>query len=258
VHFRFTPEGGEIFGDLTGENVGKQIAILLDDEVKSAPVVRSRISMQGQIEGRFTTEEASDLAIVLRAGSLSVPVVIEEERSVGPALGADSIRHGVRAAVIGSLLVVTFMIGYYRMSGVFASVAVVINLVMIIGLMSLPELPGTLTLPGIAGLLLTVGMSVDGNVIIFERIREELRTGKTAHAAVDTGYDKSFWTILDANVTTLLAGLVLYQYGTGPIKGFAVTLIIGIMTGVWTSVTLTRMFMDLWLSRDRHAKTLSI
>jgi preprotein translocase subunit SecD len=258
VHFRFTPEGGEIFGDLTGENVGKQIAILLDDEVESAPVVRSRISMQGQIEGRFTTEEASDLAIVLRAGSLSVPVVIEEERSVGPALGADSIRHGVRAAIIGSLLVVTFMIGYYRISGVFASVAVMVNLVMIIGLMSLPELPGTLTLPGIAGLLLTVGLSVDGNVIIFERIREELRAGKTAHAAVDTGYDKSFWTIMDANVTTLLAGIVLYQYGTGPVKGFAVTLIIGVLCGVWTSVTLTRLLMDLWLSRDRHAKTLSI
>jgi preprotein translocase subunit SecD len=258
VHFRFTPEGGEIFGELTGENVGKQLAILLDDEVKSAPVVRSRISMQGQIEGRFTTEEASDLAIVLRAGSLSVPVVIEEERTVGPALGADSIRNGVRAAVIGSALVVLFMVGYYRVSGVFASVAVLLNLLLTIGLMSLPELPGTLTLPGIAGLVLTVGMTVDGNVIIFERIREELRAGKIGHAAVDTGYHKSLWTILDANVTTLLVGLVLYQYGTGPIKGFAVTLMIGIITGVWTSVALTRLMMDIWLRRRPGAKTLSI
>jgi preprotein translocase subunit SecD len=258
VRFRFTPEGGEIFGELTGANVGSQLAILLDDEVKSAPVVRSRISMNGQIEGRFTTEEASDLAIVLRAGSLSVPVVIEEERTVGPALGADSIRNGVRASLMGAVLVVVFMVGYYRVSGLFASVAVILNLILLVGLMSLPELPATLTLPGIAGLVLTLGMAVDANVIIFERIREELRSGKTPRAAVDSGFNRSLWTILDANITTLLVALVLYEYGTGPIKGFAVTLSIGILTSVYSAVVLTRLMMDLYLGGRRRLQALSI
>ncbi len=258
VRFRFTPEGGEVFGELTGANVGRQLAIILDDEVKSAPVVRSRISMNGQIEGRFTTEEASDLAIVLRAGSLSVPVVIEEERTVGPALGADSIRNGVRASLMGAFLVVVFMVGYYRVSGLFASVAVILNLVLLVGLMSLPELPATLTLPGIAGLVLTLGMAVDANVIIFERIREELRAGKAPRAAVDTGFNRSLWTILDANITTLLVALVLYEYGTGPIKGFAVTLSIGILTSVYSAVVLTKLMLDWYLRGGRRVEALSI
>jgi preprotein translocase subunit SecD len=258
VSFRFTPEGGEIFGELTEANVGKQLAVVLDDEVKSAPVIRSRISMQGQIEGRFTMEEASDLAIVLRAGSLSVPVVIEEERSVGPALGADSIRRGINAALIGSAAVISFMVFYYRLAGVFASVVVLINLLLVLGLMSLPELPATLTLPGIAGLVLTVGMAVDANVIIYERIREELRGRKTPKAAVDTGFSKALWTILDANVTTLIVALVLFEYGTGPIKGFAVTLSIGLVANVYTAVVLTRLIFDWHLRGDRRLEQLSI
>ena len=258
VSFRWTPEGGEIFGELTEENQGKQLAIILDDEVKSAPVIRTRISMSGQIEGRFSTQEASDLAIVLRAGSLSVPVVIEEERTVGPALGADSIRRGVQASIWGLVLVVLFTVVYYRRSGVFASVVLAVNLLLIVGLMSLPELPATLTLPGIAGLVLTLGMAVDANVIIFERIREELRAGKLPRAAVDTGFNKARWTILDANITTLITSLVLYEYGTGPIKGFAVTLSIGIVTSVFAALVLTRILFDFHLRGQRRLETLSI
>ena len=258
VRFRWTPEGGEIFGELTEENQQKQLAIILDGDVKSAPVIRSRISMSGQIEGRFTSEEARDLAIVLRAGSLSVPVVIEEERTVGPALGADSIRRGFRASVTGLLLVVVSTIFYYRRAGVFASVTLATNLLLIIGLMSLPELPATLTLPGIAGLVLTVGMAIDANVIIFERIREELRTGKLPRAAVDTGFAKARWTILDANITTLITALVLYEFGTGPIKGFAVTLSIGIVTSVFAALVLTRLLFDFYVRGGRRLDTLSI
>lgn len=258
VRFRWSPEGGEIFGALTEANKDKQLAIILDEEVRSAPVIRSRISMSGQIEGRFTTEEASDLAIVLRAGSLSVPVVIEEERTVGPALGADSIRRGVNASIAGLLFVVIFTVFYYRRSGLFASVALALNLVLIVGLMSLPELPATLTLPGIAGLVLTVGMAIDANVIIFERIREELRAGKLPRAAVDTGFNKARWTILDANITTLMTALVLYEYGTGPIKGFAVTLSIGILTSVFAALVITRLLFDIHLRGDRRLDSLSI
>jgi len=258
VSFTWSAEGGDIFGDLTDEHQGEQLAILLDDVVRSAPVIRSRISMRGQIEGRFTTEEASDLAIVLRAGSLQVPVRIEEERTVGPALGADSIRRGVRASILGLLLVVVFTVAYYRAAGAFAATALALNLVLIIGFMSLPELPATLTLPGIAGLVLTVGMAIDANVIIFERIREELRAGKRPRAAVDTGFAKARWTILDANITTLITALVLYEFGTGPIKGFAVTLSIGIVTSVFAALVVTRLLFDLTVARGRRIEQLSI
>jgi len=258
VSFTWSPEGGDIFGDLTDEHQGDQLAILLDDVVRSAPVIQSRISMRGQITGRFTTEEASDLAIVLRAGSLQVPVRIEEERTVGPALGADSIRRGVQASILGLLLVVAFTVVYYRMAGAFAATSLVLNLLMVIGLMSLPELPATLTLPGIAGLVLTVGMAIDANVIIFERIREELRAGKRARAAVDTGFAKARWTILDANITTLITALVLYEFGTGPIKGFAVTLSIGIVTSVFAALVITRLLFDLTVARGRRVEQLSI
>ena len=258
VLFTWTADGAQIFGDLTEANIGKGLAIVLDGEVRSAPVIRSRISVRGQIEGRFTSQEASDLAIVLRAGSLAVPVAIEEERTVGPALGADSIRRGVRASVVGLLLVVVFTALYYRRAGLFASVALAANLVLIVGLMSLPELPATLTLPGIAGLVLTVGMAIDANVIIFERIREELRAGKQPRAAVDTGFSKARWTILDANITTLITALVLYEFGTGPIKGFAVTLSIGILTSVFAALVLTRLLFDLYVRGERRVDALSI
>jgi preprotein translocase subunit SecD len=244
VGFTFNAEGGRIFGELTRDNIGNQLAIILDERVYSAPAIRSQINMRGQIEGRFSPEEAAELAVVLRAGSLSVPVAIEEERTVGPALGADSIAHGVRASVLGLALVLAFAVVYYRLSGIYAGIALAANLVMLIGVMSLTE--ATLTLPGLAGIVLTVGMAVDANVIIFERIREELNAGKTPRGAIATGFNKALWTVLDANITTLITALVLFQYGTGPIKGFAVTLAIGIVTSVFTAMVITRLLFEIY------------
>jgi len=255
VTFQFTPEGGRIFQKLTEQNVGNRLAVVVDQDVASAPVIRERIGSRGQIDGRFSSQEAANLAIVLRSGSLSIPVPIEEERSVGPALGADSIRRGLWAALAGLVVVGVFAVVYYRMSGAYASLALVVNLTLIIGLMSL--FGATLTLPGIAGLVLTVGMAIDANVIIFERIREELRSGKAVRAAISTGFSKAWFTILDANVTTLIAGIVLFQYGTGPIKGFAVTLCIGLLTSVFTAMVFTRLCFDLYPG-DRRVEALSI
>jgi preprotein translocase subunit SecD len=255
VAFRFNSQGAKIFGDLTAENVGQRLAIVLDDRVYSAPVIRSRISARGQIEGRFTAQEAADLAVVLRAGSLPIPVEIEEERTVGPALGHDSIDRGVRASVLGLVLIVAFVIGYYRLSGGYASLALLANLLLLTGVMSLFE--ATLTLPGIAGIVLTVGMAVDANVIIFERIREELRAHKTPRGAIATGFNKAFWTIMDANITTLITAIVLFEYGTGPIKGFAVTLSIGVVTSVFAALVLTRLMFALYPG-TRTVESLSI
>jgi preprotein translocase subunit SecD len=238
VAFTWNADGGRVFGELTGKNVGKQLAVVLDNQIYSAPVVRDRISRQGVITGRFSSQEAADLAVILRAGALPIPIVLEEERTIGPALGADSISKGIRASLLAGILVMGFMVLYYRTSGVYANVALLVNLVMIVGLLSLFE--GTLTLPGIAGLALTVGMSVDANVLIFERIREELRRGKAVRASIATGFDKALWTILDANITTLLTALVLYNYGTGPIKGFAVTLAVGLIVNVFCALVITR------------------
>jgi preprotein translocase subunit SecD len=200
-------------------------------------------------------EEASDLSVILRAGSLSVPVVIEEERTVGPALGADSIRRGVRAMITGLVAIILFTALYYRVSGLYASVALAANLLLLIGVMSMFE--ATLTLPGIAGIVLTVGMAVDANVIIFERIREELRAHKTPRAAISTGFSKAYWTIMDANLTTLGTAIVLYNYGTGPIKGFAVTLSIGVVTSVFAALVITRLMFAVFPG-DRHVESLSI
>jgi preprotein translocase subunit SecD len=244
VNFTFNAEGGRIFGDLTESNLKERLAIILDDNVYSAPTIQSRISMRGQITGRFTPQEAADLAVVLRAGSLSVPVIIEEERSIGPALGQDSIDRGAMACMVGLSLVLLFAIIYYRLSGLYAAIAMAANLVLLIGLMSLFE--ATLTLPGIAGLVLTVGMAIDANVIIFERIREELRVGKSVRAAVATGFGKARLTVLDANITTLFTALVLFSYGTGPIKGFAVTLSIGIVTSVFAALVITRLLFEIY------------
>jgi preprotein translocase subunit SecD len=244
VSFTWNGEGARIFGDLTGKNVGKQLAVVLDHQIYSAPVVRDRISRQGVITGRFSSQEAADLAVILRAGALPIPVVLEEERTIGPALGADSISRGLRASALAGVLVVAFMVLYYRTSGVYASVSLSANMIQTLGLMTLFE--GTLTLPGIAGLALTVGMAVDANVLIFERIREELRAGKAVRAAISTGFDKAFWTIVDANVTTLLTALVLFNYGTGPIKGFAVTLAVGLVTNVFSSLIITRQLYSLY------------
>jgi preprotein translocase subunit SecD len=243
VLFSFDNEGGRRFGDLTESHLEEQLAIILDDRVYSAPVINSRITFNGRITGRFSAEEAADLAVVLRAGSLAVPVSILEERTVGPALGHDSIDSGVRASIVGLALVVAFAVAYYRLSGLYASLALASNLVLLIGLMSLFE--ATLTLPGIAGLVLTIGMAVDANVIIFERIREELRERRTVRAAIATGFNKALWTVLDANITTLITGIILFQFGTGPIKGFAVTLCVGILTSVFSALVITRLLFQL-------------
>ena len=255
VEFQFNSQGGQIFGELSAANIGKQLAIVLDERVYSAPVIRSRIGSRGQIEGRFSPQEAADLAVVLRSGSLPIPVEIEEERTVGPALGADSISAGLRASVLGLVVIVAFALGYYRLSGGYASLALLANLLLLAGLMSMFE--ATLTLPGIAGIVLTVGMAVDANVIIFERIREELRAQKTPRAAIATGFNKAFWTIMDANITTLITALVLFEYGTGPIKGFAVTLSIGVVTSVFAALVLTRLLFQLYPG-NRPIESLSI
>ena len=252
VSFTFNSEGARIFSQLTEKNVNRPLAIVLDNQVYSAPNIRERIGAQGQIEGRFTSQQAADLAVVLRSGSLAIPVAIEEERTVGPELGADSIRSGLRASVVAVLAVVLFATVYYRLSGVYASIALIANLFLLLGIMSMAG--ATLTLPGIAGLVLTVGMAIDANVIIFERIREELRSGKTPRAAVATGFNKALWTILDANITTLISAIVLFQYGTGPIKGFAVTLCIGIVTSVFAAIVITRLLYALWPGERRVAE----
>ena len=249
--------GARQFDRITDENKGRRLAIILDNNVYSAPVIEERISGgEARIKSTsFTLEDAKDLAIVLRAGSLPASVDFLEERTVGPSLGHDSIRKGIASIVIGGILVVLFMIIYYKLAGAVADIALIMNLIIIMGVLA--AFKATLTLPGIAGLVLTVGMAVDANVLIFERIREEVRMGKPPRAALEAGYSKAFLTIMDANVTTLIAALVLLQFGTGPIKGFAVTLSIGIVASLFTAMVVTRFVFDLVLSKVR-VKRLSI
>ncbi|KPK96195.1 hypothetical protein AMJ80_01405 [bacterium SM23_31] len=235
--------GSKDWSRITGANIEKRIAIVLDDKVYSAPVVRTQIrDGRSSIEGIPTMNEAKDLSIILRTGSFSVDMDIIAEQSVGASLGADSIRKGSTAAAIGFLLVVIFMIIYYKMSGSLADIALLLNLIFIMAVLA--GFHATLTMPGIAGLILTIGMAVDANVLIFERIREELQTGKTIRAAIDSGYSRAFITILDANITTLIAAVVLYQYGTGPIKGFALVLMIGVSSSMFTAIVVTRCIFD--------------
>ncbi len=257
VSFTWNGDGAREFGELTEKNRGKNLAIVLDGEVYSAPRIRERISRAGEISGRFSSQQAFDLAVILRAGSLPIPVNLEEERTIGPALGADSIRRGLRASAVGLVLVILFVVLYYRLAGSYAAVALTVNLMLVIGVLSVMRNFATLTLPGIAGLVLTVGMAVDANVLIFERIREELRSGKTVRAAIATGFQKARWTILDANITTLITALILYEFGTGPIQGFAVTLAIGIVTSVFAALVITRMLFMIYPG-DRHLEQLSI
>jgi preprotein translocase subunit SecD len=243
VSIEFDREGARRFERITSENVGKRLAIVLDDTIYSAPVIRERIAGgQAQITGSFTTEEARDLAIVLRAGALPAPVRIEYESIVGPSLGQDSIRQGLTAGLIGSLLVVLFMLVYYRLSGVVANVALVLNILILLA--GLGYFHATLTLPGIAGIVLTLGMAVDANVLIFERIREEARLGKPPRASVDAGFARAWSAILDGNVTTLIAAAMLFQFGTGPIKGFAVTLSLGLIANLFTAVFVCKFIFD--------------
>jgi preprotein translocase subunit SecD len=250
VSFKFNTSGSRKFAQATTEHVKEPFAIVLDGKVISAPVIQEPITGgQGQISGNFTVQQANDLAILLRAGALPAPLTVIEERTVGPGLGQDSIEKGELAAYVGSILVIVFMLVTYRLFGVFANIAVAINVAMIFGILSL--LNATLTLPGIAGIVLTVGIAVDSNVLIYERIREELRGGRTAIAAIDAGFKRALSTILDSNITTFIAAAVLFMIGTGPVRGFAVTLGIGIITTVFTAFTLTRLIVAWWVQWKR-------
>lgn len=256
VALEFDSEGARIFDRITGENVNRRIAIVLDNTVYSAPVVRERISGgKASITGNFSMEEAKDLAIVLRAGALPAPVKEVQNITIGPTLGQDSIRRGVQAAVVGAALVIVFMIAYYRASGVIADIALFLNMVYLLG--AFTALKATMTLPGIAGIILTMGMGVDSNVLIFERIREELRLGKTVRAAVDGGYQKAWVTIFDSHITTLITTFILFMFGTGPIKGFAVTLSIGVIINLFTAVLGSKAIFD-WIIARYKPRSLSI
>jgi preprotein translocase subunit SecD len=246
VSFRFNTAGARKFAQVTQENVGKPFAIVLDNEVISAPVIREPIlGGSGQISGSFTVQSANDLAILLRAGALPAPLTIIEERTVGPGLGADSIAKGKISSYVGALMVIVFMLATYGLFGLFANIAVAINVAMIFGVLSM--LNATLTLPGIAGIVLTVGIAVDSNVLIYERIREEVRGGRTPINAIDAGFTQALRTILDSNITTFIAAAVLFYIGTGPVRGFAVTLGIGIITTVFTAFTVTRLIVATWV-----------
>jgi len=257
VTLKFNSKGARRFDKLTAAHIGDRFAIILEGVVNSAPVIRERISGgSAQITGSFTPTEAHDLAIVLRAGALPAPVNVVEERSVGPSLGQDSIDQGIKSIIIGAVLVLLFMGIYYRMFGMVANIALIFNVLLIVGVMSM--IGSTLTLPGIAGIVLTIGMAVDSNVLIFERIREELYLGKTPLAAIDSGYDKAFSTIFDSNITTLIAAIVLFQFGTGPVKGFAVTLSVGILASMFTAITVTRAIIAMSTEKRGRIEKLSI
>ena len=250
VNFRFDTLGAKKFGDITARNVGRPFAVVLDKEVITAPVIREPIlGGSGQISGNFTVPEAQELALLLRAGALPAPLTILEERTVGPGLGADSIAAGKIASIVGMVLVVIFMAVSYGRFGLYADVALIANMILILGALSI--LQATLTLPGIAGIVLTIGMAVDANVLVFERIREEVRAGRTPISAIDAGYSRAITTIIDANLTTLIASTILFFFGSGPVKGFAVTLTIGIITSLFTAIMLTRLLVVVWLRRKR-------
>ncbi len=253
VSFKFNTVGGRKFGEVTKENIGRQLAIVLDDEVISAPVIQSAIlGGSGVITGNFTSEEANDLALLLRSGALPAPLEVLEERTVGAGLGADSIKAGIIASVIGLIMVVVFMVAAYGLFGIFTTVSVFTNLFLLLGAMSI--IGTTLTLPGIAGIILTIGMAVDSNVLIFERMREEVKNGRSPKDAAEAGFTEAWATIVDSNLTTLVAALVLFWFGTGPVRGFAVTLAIGIATSMFTSVTVSRLIIAGWMKKTKPTK----
>jgi preprotein translocase subunit SecD len=256
VSISFNPAGAKIFDEVTGANVKKRLAIILDNVVYSAPVIQERISGgHAQITGRFSLEDAKDLSIVLRSGALPAPLKMLQNVTVGPSLGRDSIDAGKLAGIIGTIAVVIFMMFYYRFSGLIADLALLFNIILLLGAMA--SLNATLTLPGIAGIILAIGMAVDSNVLMFERMRDELRAGKTPKAAVDSGYHKAFWTIFDSHVTTLITAAVLFQFGTGPIKGFAVTLSLGVAINLFTALIGTKTVFDI-INSMKEMKKLSI
>ena len=256
INFTLKPEAAGRFRTATQENLGRPLAIVLDGSVISAPTIEGVIYDRGQITGNFTTESAYDLALKLRSGALPASLEYQEERTVGPSLGADSIRSGITASLVGLASVLLFMVLYYRLSGVNAVVALVLNLLILVG--ALAYFSATLTLPGIAGVILTIGMGVDANVLIFERIKEEMRAGKTPRTAISAGFGKAFWTIFDANFTSLVAAAILFQFGTGPVQGFAVTLSIGLLSNMFTAIFVSRFIFDAVLGGRRQVEALSI
>ncbi|MSO84113.1 MAG: protein translocase subunit SecD [Acidobacteria bacterium] len=256
VSFTFNQDGARRFGQFTEQNIGRSLAVILDNRVFTAPTIQSRIADEGRITGSFTQQEAQDLSLVLRSGALPAPLDFLEERTVGPTLGKESIEAGVTASVGGLLLVVLFILFYYKLTGLNAVISIVVNLIILLGMMA--YLGATVTLPGIAGFILTIGMGVDSNVLIFERIKEELATAKGVRAAVNAGFDRVWWTIVDTHVASLISAMFLFQFGTGPIRGFATTLTIGLLSNVFTAVFVSRTVFELVLSRRQQAQTLSI
>jgi preprotein translocase subunit SecD len=252
VEFTWNNEGARIFGDLTGAHIKERLAIALDGFVQSAPVIQSRITSKGEITGNFTSEEAADLALVLRSGALPAKLWLIQEQVVGPSLGRDAIRNGVLASVIAFAIIIFLTVFYYHLAGIAADLALAFNLVIVIAVMVF--IGATLTLPGIAGVILSVAMGVDANVLVFERVREEMRAGKTVKAAVDAGYKRAFLTILDSNITVAISAVFLYLFGTGPVRGFAVTLVIGILASVFTAVVVTKAVFDYFIINRRVQK----
>jgi preprotein translocase subunit SecD len=253
VSFSLTQDGAQRFGQVTQENIGRQLAIILDGRVQTAPTIESRIDREGRITGNFTLQDSEDLSLVLRSGALPASLSYLEQRQVGPTLGADSIRAGVTASLVGLSLVTLFMLVYYRLAGINAFVSISLNLVILLGFMA--YLGAAMTLPGIAGFILTIGMGVDSNVLIFERIREELGTNKGARQAIAAGFDRVFVTIVDTHVASLIAAAFLFQFGTGPIRGFATTLFFGLLSNVFTAVFVSRTIFEFILSRRAPGST---
>jgi len=256
VNFSLTNEGGRRFAAFTGSHVGDKLAVVLDNRVKSVATIQEQIHDQGRITGAFTPQEVQDLALTLRTGALPAGIKYLQEVTVGPSLGADSIRQGVRAAIFGMAVVMIFMLIYYRAAGINADLALILNLIILLGFLGFSG--ATLTLPGIAGVILTVGMGVDSNVLIFERIREELRHGKTPSSAVDQGFHNAFRTIIDTHVTTIVSAVILFLFGTGPVKGFAVTLSVGLLANLFTAVFVSRVIFEAVLNRHTRGEALSI
>ena len=257
VGFSLTPDGGRKFGQLTEANVGRRLAIVLDNKIRSAPTINSKIEDEGIIEGSFSPQEASDLALVLRSGSLPASLTTLEERTVGPSLGLDSIRAGVTASLVGFILMIVFVVVYYKGAGLNATIALLLNLLILLGMMA--YFHATLTLPGIAGIILTLAMAIDSNVLVFERIREELRNGKSVRASIDQGFSLALGTVIDTNLTTLIAALFLFQFGSGPVRGFAVTLMIGLTASIFTAFYVSRVIFDLvYNRRGSRPETISI
>jgi preprotein translocase subunit SecD len=256
VSFTLSPDGGRKFGAVTGDNIGRMLAIILDGRVQSSPRIDGRITTDGRITGSFTTEETQNLALILRSGSLKASLTYLEERTIGPTLGADSIRSGVLASLVGLGLVISFMLVYYKLSGVNAVVALVMNLVILLGLMA--YIGAVMTLPGIAGFVLTMGMGVDSNVLIFERIKEELEAGRGVRAAINSGFSRVFLTLVDTHTAALISAAFLFQFGTGPIRGFAVTLFVGLVSNLFTSTFVSKTLFEMALARRHQVATLSI